>query len=78
MLEAVTPDQFEAIEIKNPKIDAIVTNKGIIKLMGKDRLTQMVIEEVTLLMGNNSLLDIKLSIRLISTKSLEVPDDSFA
>lgn len=78
MLETITPDQFEAIEVDNPIIEAIVAKKGLIKLMGRDRLTQVVIEEVTPLMEDTGLLHIGLDVKLISTTTVEVPDDSSA
>ncbi len=67
---------FEAIEVDNPIIEVIMAKKELIKLMGRDRLTQVVIEEVARLMEDSSLLHIGLNVKLISTKAIEVPDNS--
>ncbi len=78
MLETVAPDQFEVIEVENPIIEAIVAKRGLIKLMGRDRLIQVVIEEVTPLMEDSTLLHIGLNVKLLTTTTVEVPDDSSA
>ena len=76
MLETCTPDQFEMIEVENSNIEAMIAKKGIVKLLGRDRLRQVIIDEVAPLMGESGLLHICLNVKLISTATIEVPNDS--
>lgn len=76
MLQAIAPDQFEMIEVKNPIIDGMVVKKELIKLMGKDQLTQVVIEEIVPLMESNGLIQVCIDLELTKTRTIEVPSDS--
>jgi len=76
MLETITPDWFELVEVENPLIEAMVIKKEFIRLIGKDRLAQVIVEEVSPLMAETSLLHIRLDAKLINTRTIEVPDDS--
>ena len=76
MLECCAPDQFELIEVENSLIDALVIKKGFTKLIGKNQLTKTIIEEVSSLMEEKSILHIGLEARLISTKTIKVTNDS--
>jgi len=76
MMETIAPDYFEVIKVENPIIEALMVKKGFIKLIGKDRLTRLIVEEVTPLMEDTSLLHIKLDAKLLKTKTIEVENDS--
>lgn len=71
MLEAVTPEQFEVIEVENPIIEAIVAKKEIVKLIGKDHLLQLVLEEIAPLMEETGLLQIGLNVKIKRNQTLE-------
>ncbi len=75
MLESVAPDMFKMIEVDNPVIEALIVKKAFVKLMGRDRLTNFIVEKVEPLMEDNTILNIGLDAKLLKTGSLEVKDD---
>ena len=75
MLEPVAPNMFEMIEVDSPVIEALIVKKAFVKLMGRDRLTNFIVEKVEPLMEDNTILNIGLNARLLKTGTLEVKDD---
>lgn len=71
MLETITPDQFEVIEVENPIIEAIVAKKEVIKLIGRDLLLQLVFDEIAPLMEETGLLQIGLNVKIKRNQTLE-------
>ena len=72
MLDSCSPGQFEMIEPEHPLIEALVVNTVLINLMGRDRLVEAIIAEVDNRIDDRCMLHIKLNVKLISRRIIEV------
>ena len=75
MLETVAPGLFVLIETEHPVIEALVAKKGFIKLMGRERLLGLIIEEVESIMEDSVILNISLDAKLLKRGVIEIADD---
>lgn len=59
-------------------IEALVTRRGLVKLIGRGRLSLLIIEEVVSQMEEIDILNVELEAKLLKAGTLEVADDSSA
>lgn len=72
MLDTCAPDQFELVEVDDPVIEALLVKKECCKLVGRERLVQVILEEVAPLMEATGILQISLDAKLIEARTIEV------
>ncbi|MEG6521796.1 hypothetical protein [Desulfotomaculum sp. 1211_IL3151] len=62
MVDALSPEQYEIIRINHPVFEAVVLRKSIMKLIPKEKLLPIILEEGELMSSDNTLLKAQVNI----------------
>ena len=62
MVDALSPDQYEIIRINHPVFEAVVLKKSIMKLIPKEKLLPIILEEGERMSSDNTILKAQVNI----------------
>ncbi|WP_072916699.1 hypothetical protein [Desulforamulus aeronauticus] len=62
MVDALSPDQYEIVRISHPVFEAVVLKKSIMKLIPKEKLLPIILEEGERMATDNTLLKVQVNI----------------
>lgn len=75
MLETIAPGMFETIEVKHPSVEALIVKKSLIKFIGKNLLTEIVLKEIETIMDESIIFNISLNIKLMDNSVIKLKND---
>lgn len=72
MVDILSPEQYEIIEIEHPVIEAIVIRKSLTNMISRDRLIALILEEGGKVANESTIIKAYLNIVLQISKSIDV------
>ncbi|KJS13057.1 MAG: hypothetical protein VR67_05985 [Peptococcaceae bacterium BRH_c8a] len=72
MVDALAPGQYEVIEMENGHIEAIAVKVELFNWVKRERLVDMILEEVNMFTCEKSLIKAKLSITISITREVDI------
>jgi len=72
MVDALAPGQYEGIEMENGHIEAIAVKVELFNWVKRERLVDMILEEVNMFTCEKSLIKAKLSITISITREVDI------
>ena len=72
MVDILSPEQYEIIEIEHPVIEAIVLRKSLINMVAKDRLVSLILEEGGKVANESTIIKAHINIVLQISKSIDL------
>lgn len=72
MMEAVSPEQFEVVQVNHDLIQAIVVRKSLFRFLPQDRLIPTLLESAAELATAETLLKIKIDVETLVHREVQV------
>ncbi|MEG6510848.1 hypothetical protein V6C32_02910 [Desulforamulus ruminis] len=72
MVDALSPEQYEIIRIDHSVFEAVVIKNSITKLMPKEKLLPIILEEGERMASENALLKVQLNIVIQVTRGVDL------
>ncbi len=69
--DIISPNQYEAIKVQHPIIEAIVVRKSLMQMVDRDTLISIILEEGGKVANEATILKVQLSIVLCVSKTVE-------
>ncbi len=68
----LAPDQYEFIQISDSTISCLLIRKSLLKMIERQRLLKIILEEAKRVMGKEDIMKMKLNISLRMVKKLKI------
>lgn len=72
MVDILSPEQYEIIEIEHPVIEAIVIRKSLTNMIAKDKLIALILDEGGKVANESTIIKAHLNIVLQISKSIDL------
>lgn len=72
MVDILSPEQYEIIEIEHPVIEAIVIRKSLISMIAKDKLISLILDEGGKVANESTIIKAQINIVLHVSKSIDL------
>lgn len=72
MVDILSPDQYEIVEITHPIIEALVIRKSLARMMDKDKLIGLILDEGGKVANESTIIKAQLNIVLQVSKSVDL------
>ncbi|SHF02177.1 hypothetical protein [Desulforamulus putei] len=72
MVDILSPEQYEIVEIEHPVIEAIVIRKSLTNMITKDRLIPLILDEGGKVANESTIIKAQLNIVLQVSKSIDL------
>ncbi|WP_114296058.1 hypothetical protein [Anaerobacterium chartisolvens] len=72
MVDILSPEQYEIVEIEHPVIEAVVIRKSLTSMISKDRLVQLILDEGGKVANESTIIKAQLNIVLHVSTSIEL------
>lgn len=72
MVDILSPEQYEIVEIDHPIIEAIVIRKSLINMIAKDKLISLILDEGGKVANISTIVKAQLNIVLQVSKSIDL------
>lgn len=72
MVDILSPEQYEIVEIEHPVIEAIVLRKSLISMLSKDKLISLILEEGGKVANESTIIKAHINIVLQVSRSIDI------
>ncbi|TCO76885.1 hypothetical protein [Marinisporobacter balticus] len=72
MVDILSPDQYEIVKIEDAVIEAIVIRKGLLNILPKDKLIELIMEEGGRIANEATIIKAQINITIHVSKSIEI------
>lgn len=72
MVDALSPEQYEIIRLEHPLFEAVVVKKSLLKLLPRDKLMPIVLEEGERVATENTILKVQVSVVIHVSRAVEL------
>jgi len=72
MVDILSPEQYEIIEVDHPAIEAIVVRKSLLNMLEKEKLISLILEEGGKVANESTIIKAQLNIVLRVSKSIDL------
>ncbi|MBU4533721.1 MAG: hypothetical protein U1D96_04060 [Eubacteriales bacterium] len=72
MVEALSPEQYEIIRLEHPLFDAVVLKKSLLKLLPREKLLPIILEEGERVATENTIVKVHVSVIIHVSRAVEL------
>lgn len=72
MVDSLSPDKYDIIRVDHPIFEAIVIKTSLLKLVSQDKLLPVILEEGSLIAGEESVVRAQISIVVQVNRGIEI------
>lgn len=72
MVDILSPEQYEIVDVKHPIIEAVVLRKSLISMIDKEKLIELVLEEGGKVASESTIIKAHMNIVLHVSKSIDL------
>lgn len=72
MVDILSPEQYEIVEIEHPAIEAVVIRKSLMSMMDQDRLIDLILDEGGKVANESTIIKAQLNIVLQVSRSIDL------